>query len=47
MLVSLENVAFGYGGNLIFSGVTFAINEGERVGLIGANGEGKDRKSVV
>ena len=41
MLVSLENVAFGYGGNLIFSGVTFAINEGERVGLIGANGEGK------
>lgn len=41
MLISLDNAAFGYGDNLIFGGVTFAVNEGERVGLIGANGEGK------
>ena len=41
MLVNAENVRFSYGGNLIFSEVTFAIHEGERVGLIGANGEGK------
>ncbi|MDE5943858.1 MAG: ATP-binding cassette domain-containing protein [Clostridia bacterium] len=41
MLISLDNAAFSYGDNLIFSGVTFSINEGERVGLIGANGEGK------
>ncbi len=41
MLISLDNAAFSFGGNLIFSGVTFALNEGERVGLIGANGEGK------
>ena len=41
MLVSLDNVAFDYGGNLIFEGVSFALNEGERAGLIGANGEGK------
>ncbi len=41
MLVSLDNASFSYGDNLIFSGVTFAVNEGERVGLIGANGEGK------
>lgn len=41
MFVTLDNVAFGYGDNLIFEEVTFAINEGERVGLIGANGEGK------
>lgn len=41
MLITLENVAFGYGDNLIFSDVNFAVNEGERVGLIGANGEGK------
>ena len=41
MLISLDNAAFSFGGNLIFSGVTFAVNEGERVGLIGANGEGK------
>ena len=50
MLISLENASFSYGDNLIFGGVSFAVNEGERVGLIGANGEGKttlDRKSVV
>lgn len=41
MLITLDNVAFGYGGNLIFEKVSFALNEGERVGLIGANGEGK------
>ena len=41
MLVSFENVAFGYGDNLIFSDVNFAVNEGERAGLIGSNGEGK------
>lgn len=41
MLVSLDNVAFGYGDNLIFEDVAFALNEGERVGLVGANGEGK------
>lgn len=41
MLVTFENVAFGYGDNLIFSGADFAISEGERVGLIGSNGEGK------
>ena len=41
MLVTLDRVAFGYGDNLIFEKVSFAVNEGERVGLIGANGEGK------
>lgn len=41
MLLSFENVSFGYGDNLIFSDVDFSVNEGERCGLIGANGEGK------
>ena len=41
MLISLDSVAFSYGGNLIFENVSFSVNEGERVGLIGANGEGK------
>lgn len=41
MLISFNSVAFSYGGNLIFKDVDFAVNEGERVGLIGANGEGK------
>jgi len=41
MLISVNNATFSYGDNLIFENVDFAINEGERVGLIGANGEGK------
>ncbi len=41
MLLSCDNAAFGYGDNLIFKGVTFSVNEGERIGLVGANGEGK------
>lgn len=41
MLVSFSSVGFGYGDNLIFSQVAFALNEGERVGLVGENGAGK------
>ena len=41
MLVNAESVRFSYGSNLIFSEVNFTLHEGERVGLIGANGEGK------
>ncbi len=41
MLVTLDNVAFGYNDNLILNDVSFVINDGERIGLIGANGEGK------
>ncbi len=41
MLTSFSDVAFSYGDKLIFSGVTFALNEGEKVALVGANGEGK------
>ncbi len=41
MLVTFSSVGFGYGNNLIFSDVAFAVNEGERVGLVGDNGAGK------
>lgn len=41
MLINLNNVSFGYDGNLIFGGVSFSLADGERVGLIGSNGEGK------
>ncbi len=41
MLISVENASFSYGDNLIFKDVSFTIHEGERIGLIGANGEGK------
>ena len=41
MLITCENLSFGYDDKKILSNVCFSINEGERIGLIGANGEGK------
>lgn len=41
MLVNFNNVNFAYAGNIILENINFAINEGERVGLIGENGAGK------
>lgn len=41
MLITFSAVGFGYGDNLIFSDVDFAVNEGERIGLVGENGAGK------
>lgn len=41
MLIDFKDVAFGYGDNLIFSEVNFAVNEGARIGLVGENGAGK------
>ncbi|MBQ8394488.1 MAG: ABC-F family ATP-binding cassette domain-containing protein [Clostridia bacterium] len=41
MLISAENVYFGFNGGSLLEDVCFALNEGERVGLIGGNGEGK------
>ena len=41
MLVSFENVTFGYLGVPVIENASFALHEKERVGLIGGNGEGK------
>lgn len=41
MLIDFSSVGFGYGDNLIFSDVTFAVDEGDRIGLVGENGAGK------
>ena len=41
MLLSLENVTFGYLGVPTVENVCFALHENERVGLLGGNGEGK------
>lgn len=41
MLINLENVRFGYDDKIILEKITFTVSEGERIGLIGPNGEGK------
>lgn len=40
-LISLRNIELAFGGAPILAGVDFNINAGERVCLIGRNGEGK------
>ena len=41
MLLSANKLTFGYAGETLLEEISFQLNEGERVGLIGANGEGK------
>ncbi len=41
MLISFDNLSFGFGGAPLLENITFSLHEGERVGFIGGNGEGK------
>lgn len=41
MLISADNLIFGFNGGSLLENVSFSLNEGDRVGLIGGNGEGK------
>jgi ATP-binding cassette subfamily F protein uup len=40
-IISLEDVSMSYGPKSLFEGVTFGLDDGEKVGLIGLNGSGK------
>lgn len=40
-LITLEEVTKGFNDRVLLDGVSFAVGEGERVGLLGANGSGK------
>ena len=40
-LVNLKDVAKGYGSRSVLSGVTLGVAEGQRIGIVGRNGDGK------
>ena len=41
VLVTVENVGKSYGTRRLFGDVTFGIEEGDKIGVIGVNGTGK------
>jgi len=40
-LLTVEQLSHGFGDRIIFENISFRLNRGEHIGLVGANGEGK------
>lgn len=41
MLLAIENISKSYGDNQVLNQVTFSVDRGQKLGLVGANGVGK------
>ncbi|HNP74524.1 MAG TPA: ATP-binding cassette domain-containing protein, partial [Kouleothrix sp.] len=41
IIADINNVARVHGGRTIFSGLSWTLHDGERIGLVGPNGVGK------
>jgi ATP-binding cassette subfamily F protein 3 len=40
-MIRVENLHKSYGDLILFEGINFALNERERLGIVGRNGHGK------
>jgi ATP-binding cassette subfamily F protein 3 len=40
-MIDLTNISLQFGGNYLFENVSFKINSGDKISLVGANGTGK------
>ena len=40
-MISVDNLAVEFGGQALFSDVSFTINENDKIALMGKNGAGK------
>lgn len=40
-MLNVENLGYEAGGHKVFEGVSFSINKGDKIGLVGVNGVGK------
>lgn len=40
-MISIDSLAVEFGGQTLFSNISFVINEGDRIALMGKNGAGK------
>lgn len=40
-MINIHKLSVSFGGETLFSGISFRINQGDRIGLIGKNGAGK------
>ncbi len=41
MILSAENLSVSYGDRVLFKNITFKVEEGDKIGVIGINGTGK------
>jgi len=40
-MINIHNLSIAFQGEFLFEEITFKLNQGDRVGLIGKNGAGK------
>ena len=40
-MIQLNKITVYFGGQSLFNDITFMVNKGERIGLVGKNGAGK------